>query len=369
MKALVKPLLTLLVSSAVVFSCNDDTEDDSPIPGITLTPVATSRVQWTGVAVSREGRVFANFPRMETDTIPYSVAVVIGEQATPFPNADWNRWDMTLAPQDHFICVQSVYIDDQNNLWVLDAASPSMRGVVRGGPKLLKFNPNTGAIIQRVDLSNEMIVYPSSYLNDVRVDTQRNYAYITDSNQGAIIVVNLANGSVRRVLGRSPLTKSENLIIRAEGREWRNPSGKLPQIDSDGLALTPQRDYIYFHALTARSLYRVPTAALQDASLNDNQLAQQVEKVGETDPVDGMLFDPQGNLYLTYIQQNAVQRLTPGSGDVADRLQRVVQDPQLKWPDSFSYGPDSSIYVTTSQLHIPRQERTEPYRIFKFRVQ
>lgn len=344
-----------------VSGCDDHREPASP--GVTLSEVATSRVQWTGVAVAKDGRIFANYPRMETDTVPYSVAVVNGEQATPFPNTDWNDWNLTLNPQNHFVCVQSVYIDDQNNLWVLDAASPSMRGVVRGGAKLLKFNPTSGELLQRIDFNDELIVYPSSYLNDVRIDTQKNIAYITDSNQGAIIVVNLTTGKVRRLLSRSPLTKSENLIITVEGRVFRSASGKLPQIDSDGLALTPQRDYIYFHALTARALYRVPTASLLDEGLTESQLAQRVEKVRDTDPVDGMLFDPAGNLYLSYIQQNAVARLTPG-GD----LQRVVEDARLKWPDSFAYGPDGALYVTSSQLHIPRPERTEPYRIFKFTV-
>lgn len=361
MNRLYGSLLALTLSLGIV-SCKDDTEETT-LPGVTLTQVAQSRVQWTGVAVSREGAIFANFPRMETDTIPYSVAIVSGEQVTLFPNDTWNTWNPSLDPRDRFVCVQSVYIDDQNNLWVLDAASPSMRGVVRGGAKLLKFNPVTRALLQRIDFTDETLVYPSSYLNDVRVDTQKNFAYITDSNQGAIIVVNLTTGKVRRLLARSPLTKSENLIIVTEGRVFRNASGKLPQIDSDGLALTPQRDYIYYHALTANSLYRIPTAALQDESLTDTQIAQRVERVGSTDPVDGMLFDPAGNLYLSYIQQNAVARLLPNG-----EIQRVVQDPLLKWPDSFGYGPDGAIYVTSSQLHIPRPERTEPYRIFKFTV-
>ncbi len=274
-----------------------------------------------------------------------------------------NTWNPSLPPQDRFVCVQSVFVDDQNNLWVVDAASPSQRGVVRGGAKLLKFNPTTKQLLQRIDFTDETIVYPSSYLNDVRIDTQKNIAYLTDSNQGALLVVNLTTGKVRRLLARSPLTKSENLIIMAEGRTVRSASGKLPQIDADGLALTPQRDYVYFHALTARSLYRVPAAALQDESLTDTQIAQRVEKVRDTDPVDGMLFDPAGNLYLSYIQQNAVARLLP-SGEI----QRVVQDAPLKWPDSFAYGPDGAVYVTSSQLHIPRPERTEPYRLFKFTV-
>ncbi|UHG93531.1 SMP-30/gluconolactonase/LRE family protein [Spirosoma oryzicola] len=364
MKTTYWPTRLLALAFFAAMGCNTKDEDgQDPLPGATLTEVATSQVQWTGVAVARDGRVFANYPRMETDTIPYSVAYVSGAQATPFPNADWNNWNPSLPPQDHFICVQSVHVDDQNNLWVLDPASPQMRGVVKGGAKLLKFNPATGALIQRIVFEDEMIVYPTSYLNDVRIDTQKNYAYITDSGQGALIVVNLTTGKARRLLSRSPTTKSEGVVVTAEGRVWRNNAGKVPSFDADGIGLTPQRDYVYFHAITARPLYRIATAALQDESLSESQLNQRVEKVRDTDPVDGMLFDPAGNLYLTYIQQNAVERLTP-AGD----LQRVVEDTRLKWPDSFAYDPDSSVYVTTSQLHIPRLERTDPYRLFKFKA-
>ena len=341
---------------------SDDTSPITPNLGVALTPVATSQVLWTGVAVTKDGRVFATFPRMDTDTIPYSLAVVSGAQATPFPNADWNTWDPSLPPQNHFVSVQGLYADSNNFLWVLDAAAPQMRGIVRGGAKLLKFDPASGQLVQRIDF-DETVAYPGSYLNDVRVDAQKNFAYITDSNQGALIVVNLTTGRSRRLLGNDPSTKSENLVLTVEGREWRNQSGKLPSVDADGLALTPDRAYLYYHATTAHGLYRIGTQYLQDETLSAAQLASHVEFIGNTDPTDGMIFDPQGNLYLTDITQNAVTRITPTSG-----VQIVAQDAQLKWPDSYALGSDGALYVTTSQLHIPRKQRTEPYRLFKLAV-
>ncbi|RPD49639.1 hypothetical protein DNI29_02230 [Hymenobacter sediminis] len=360
-----KQLLTTgLAALLLLGGCTSNDDDDVAAPTLTnlnlaLAPVATSTVQWTGVAVTQQGRVFANFPRMETDTIPYSVAEVSGTQATPFPDAEWNTWNRTLPPQNRFVCVQSVYVDANNFLWVLDAASPKMQGVVPGGAKLLKFDPTTRQLVQRFDF-DETVAFPTSYLNDVRVDTQNNFAYITDSGAGALIVVNLATKKARRLLGNHPSTKSENLILTVEGRVWRNASGELPSIDSDGIALSPDRAYLYYHALTGRPLYRIATQYLRDENLPPTQLPQRIELLGNTNPPDGMIFDPAGNLYLTDIQNNAVTRITP-SGE----LQLVAQDNQLKWPDSFSVGPDNSLYVTTSQLHIPRKERTEPYRILK----
>ena len=350
-----------LLALGLLASCrkDDDTPDIENL-NVTLTPVATSSVLWTGVAVPRDGRLFATFPRMDTDTIPYSLAVVSGSTATPWPDATWNTWDPSLPPQNRFVSVQGLYLDSNNFLWVLDAASPQMRGVVAGGAKLLKFDPVTKQLAQRIDFDNT-VVYPGSYLNDVRVDAAKNYAYITDSNQGAIIVVNLTTGRARRTLAADPSTKSENLILEVEGRVWRNQSGKLPSVDADGLALTPARDYLYYHATTARGLYRIGTQYLQDESLTASQLTSHVESLGETNPTDGMVFDPQGNLYLTDVTENAITRITPNK-----QTQIVAQNGQLKWPDSYAVGAaDGALYVTTSQLHIPRKQRTEPYRLFK----
>lgn len=347
-----------LLALGVLAGCHKN--EDSPASlAVALTPVATSSVLWTGVAVPKDGRVFATFPRMDTDTIPYSL-VVSGSTATPWPTADWNTWAPGVAPQNHFVSVQGLYLDTSNFLWVLDSASPQMRGVVSGGAKLLKFDPVTGQLAQRIDFDNT-VVYPGSYLNDVRVDAAKNFAYVTESGQGALIVVNLTTGRARRLLSSDTSTKSENLTLTVEDRVWRNASGQLPSVNVDGLALTPARDYLYYHATTARTLYRIGTQYLQDESLTASQLASHVERVADTNPTDGMAFDPQGNLYLTDITENAVLRITPGN-----ETQIVAQDPQLKWPDSYGIGAsDGALYVTTSQLHIPRKQRTEPYRLFK----
>lgn len=355
-----------LLAVALLAGCHKKEDATPTIPGLNLSlvPVATSLVQWTGVAVVRDGRVFASFPRLETDVVPYSLAVVDGTTAAPFPDAAWNAWDPSVAPQNHFVCVQALYTDANNFLWVLDAASPQMRGVVRGGAKLLKFDPVTGQLAQRVDFDGT-VAHLNSYLNDVRVDAQKNFAYISDSNEGAIIVVDLATGRSRRLLSDNPSTKSENLTLTVEHRLWVNSNGLSPSVDVDGLALTPKGDFLYYHALTAHGLYRIGTQYLQDETLSAAQLATHVEYLGNSDPTDGMIYDPKGNLFLTSILRNEITRF---SDDIGGKSQSVAQDDQLKWPDSFALGPEGALYVTTSQLHIPRKERTDPYRIFKLNI-
>ncbi|WP_312162772.1 hypothetical protein [Massilia timonae] len=54
-------------------------------------------------------------------------------------------------------------------------------------------------------------------------------------------------------------------------------------------------------------------------------------------------------LYLTSIEDNAIKarRLSEGP---AGAVRTVLQDPRLRWPDTFSEGPDGSLYVTTSRI-------------------
>lgn len=59
-----------------------------------------------------------------------------------------------------------------------------------------------------------------------------------------------------------------------------------------------------------------------------------------------MLFDPQGNLYLGDLESNAIVYLTPEG-----RLNTLVQDERLKWPDTFTMDPQGNLYVTTSRIH------------------
>jgi Major royal jelly protein len=141
--------------------------------------------QVTGVAVSKTGRIFVNFPRW-SDEHGISVAEIVNGQPRPFPNEIWNS---DGSPATHFVCVQSVYVDGDDFLWILDPVSPKMQGVVKDGPKLVKVDLTTNKSVSIIPLAD---VSPAkSYLNDVRVDTAAKVAFITDSGVAALVVVDL----------------------------------------------------------------------------------------------------------------------------------------------------------------------------------
>ena len=320
-----------------------------------LVEVATSTVRWTGVAVSQEGTVFVSYPRW-TPNIPVSVAKLDPSgNPEPFPNADWNDWRFGMNPAEHFICVQSVYVDRMGMLWVLDPASPQFSGVVPGGAKLVKFDPRTGAHL-RTYVFDADTAPANAYLNDVRVDAERGYAYLTDSGAGALVVLDLKSGKARRVLTHTPSTRSEGIAVEIGGRPWLQ-DGKVPQIHADGVALTPQGDYVYYHALSGRTLYRVSTRALTNWNLPDSEIGRYVEKVADTGPNDGIMFAPDGYLYLSALEENSVQRFSHVTG-----IETMSCSPYISWPDSFAIGPDGSVYFTTSQIQYG-DNPPGPYRL------
>ena len=91
-----------------------------------------------------------NFPRWEED-VAISVAEVGANGAlTPYPDRSWNAFrnaDAAAAkPGASFVCVQSVTVDAQDRLWVLDPAAPGLAFEVQGGPKLVCIDLATNAV-------------------------------------------------------------------------------------------------------------------------------------------------------------------------------------------------------------------------------
>ncbi len=324
--------------------------------------------QLTGVSVSKAGRVFLNFPRWSDRYVNAVVEVMPDGSTKPFPDQEWNQWNLKPATAgQHFVCVQSVVVDDSDTLWILDPAAPALASVVPGGAKIVSVDLKSNQV-KRVIPFGPDVALPDSYLNDVRFDLARHTAYMTDSGHGGIVILDLESGKAHRALDGHPSVLVEpGARVVVNGKELL-ANGKPPQFNSDGIALTTDGAYLYYQPVTATNLYRIRTELLRDPKADRATVAAGVERVAKTFPVDGLWIDKKGNLYLSDVEHNAVTRLNPDG-----KLERIVSDERLQWPDTFSEGPDDAIYITASQINNSptynqgKSTRTLPYRVFKFK--
>jgi len=320
-----------------------------------LVEVATSPRRWTGLAVTPTGRLFVNFPRWSRD-VPVSVGEVVGGRVVPWPDSARNSWAPGGDAASLFVCVQALLADSAGSLWVLDPGS--FGGLVEGGTKLMRFDAATGEL-RRAYRYAAPVLKPESYLNDVRVDLGAGVAYITDSGDGAIIVTDLASGESRRLLDDHPSTEAEDVTLTIEGAPWLQ-GGQRPRIHSDGIALTDDGRWLYYHALTGRTMYRVATAALRDRALDAAALGVRVEAMGSTGAADGLIVGADGRVYISALEENAIKRFDPAT----NRVEVVVADPRIKWPDSFARDAAGRIWFTTAQIHLGSRV-SEPFRVFR----
>lgn len=173
-----------------------------------------------------------------------------------------------------------------------------------------------------------------SYVNDLRVDHRNGVVYFTDSNEPGLIVLNLETGENYRMLDNHPFTTAEQDFITVEGKKREG------KVHSDGIALDQKNDILYFHALTGKTLYGIPTKQLIDRKLDESQVVKM-----QTPSPDGMIMDDKGNLYMGDLEKNRIVYLTPDRKEI----KVLVSQGDIRWPDTFSIH-DGYLYYTNSRI-------------------
>ena len=319
----------------------------------------------TGVTVSDDGRIFVSFPRWGDD-VPYTVAEIIDGRSVAFPSAQANKWTGT-GPRERLISVQSVVVDPDGYLWLLDTGAPSFSPYVRdGGPKLVRVDLARNEI-DRVLSIDDSAMTPTTYLNDVRFDYRDGrYAYITDSQPtGALIVVNLDTGECwDRLRGHLSTQAQDQFRAVVEGLvrdQYR--------VGADGIAISADGARLFYCPLSSRRLYSVDAAALRDRGVSDDLVAETVLDHGDKCASDGLESDTSGNLYATAYEHGAVVRRSPKG-----QWTTVLQARKLLWPDTLAIAADGHLYVSVNQL--PRtplfnggaDDRIPPYLIVRVNI-
>src|SRR5207244_2239792 len=285
-----------------------------------LTSVASSgNVMITNAAVSPRGRLFGNFPRW-TDVPTPSVGEATADGGfTPFPGGTWNEWQPGLSPDERFVCTHGLHADRDNNLWVIDDASPHHGKMVEGGAKLVQIDLATNRVSRVYPLGKDLAP-PGAVLSHMRVDAR--FLYVTDSGFGVTVVTDRDTGRGHRVLEGEPCSRADPTITpMIHGKPLIHADGRVPVIHLSHLELNPDGAWMYFAPLFGPTLWRVETKYLVDSSLSSSVIATHVEAVAKIPPVTGIAADAAGNLYFSALTEDGVLRLGPDR-----RLQTLIRD-------------------------------------------
>ncbi|PWV56554.1 L-dopachrome tautomerase-related protein [Chitinophaga sp. S165] len=377
-----KQTITIMIAAGLFFAAcannskqekatnNDTTAEVSRVDSSGLEVVfADSTYQLTGVAVTADGRVFANYPYW-LDKHSYSVVEVKNGKPVPYPDETWNSFKKGEDGQNKFVCVQAVVADDKGFLWIVDAAGIGLGKVYGKSNKLVKIKLAANKI-ERIYRFPESVAGEDSYINDIRIDNTTGYAYMTSSSNGGIVVVNINTGDSRMVLHGTPSVLSDTAYhFTQNGKELAGADGHAVKVNSDGIALSPDKAWLYYKPLTDDKLYRISTRLLQDFKTAEKVIADSVQDLGHFITTDGMEFDKAGNLYLGDLEHYSIVKITPDL-----KMQTLVTDTnRLVWPDSYSISDDGYLYISTSQIQqMPwfnnNQNLTKyPYYIYRLKI-
>ena len=153
--------------------------------------------------------------------------------------------------------------------------------------------------------------------------------------------------------------------------EVRTSDGKLLSVNCDGIALSPDNNWLYFEATTNGRLYRVATADLRNEKLSEEALRGKLQQVATIGAADGFWGSPDGVIYFGSPADHSVKWFAP---DRPEPVGVADDDARLVWPDSLALSTDGWMYVSASQLHrMARFHNGEnqtqlPYQIFRFRI-
>lgn len=346
------------------FGGGERLEDRTTVPRLgpgKLEPVANLDYPPGNIAVSPEGRVFFTF-HPDGDP-PVKVAELVDGKPVPYPNEAYQKPD---GEKPHFQTPLAMRIDRKNRLWVLDHA-----GYAMGQPRLIAFDLATGQPDYLHEFPSEVAPF-LSMLNDFQVDPAAEKVYIAEASpirqRPALIVLDLKTGTSRRVLDGHPSVQAEDYVLQAPGRDIVVLGIYTMRIPVDSIALDAQGEWLYYGPLSGDRMYRVRTADLNDASLKPEDLAARVEDYGPKPISDGLAMDLANNLYISDPEHSAVLILTPER-----KLETLVKDGRLRWPDGFSFGPDGWLYVTASSLQdvlfvsSAHMRAQAPYQIYRFK--
>ncbi|MEC7299610.1 MAG: L-dopachrome tautomerase-related protein [Pseudomonadota bacterium] len=307
-----------------------------------------------GAKLDSAGNIYVSTARWGGPEIPATLSKLVKTGDTwalePYPSQEMNAIENPAGLK----AVLGFEIDRNDVMWILDQGHVAGAPNAPGDAKLVLWDIASNSEIQRYDFSADEASGTCSFLNDIVVDNNSGFAYITDSGifcdplEGGLIVYDSADNSARRVLDQTRFTNDEpTFFFNIDDRQVLKNGGM--RTGADGIALSADKDTLYWTNLTGNHLYSLDTDLLRDPTVSETVLETAVRTVMTLPSnTDGMTADDQGNIYMTALSLDGIMKLDGKTG----QLTRFAHHPEMNWPDTLAWGPDGGLYVVSNHLHL-----------------
>lgn len=343
--------LCLLLACLLLSACQDEEIHYVTENGTTIERVAESEWQWSSLAITKEQRIFVAFPRCE-DNVALSVGEITDQRIKPYPNPKINQFrtgDNVDNPS--FISVQALWTGLNNRLWILDAANPQKKGIQSTGPVLYAIDLESNTIEKTFQFPASTYSNHSSFSNLIICES-KNIAYIADSGDGAIVILDIHTGKYKKRLIKDPSTKAETNSLFVNASKW------VQRIHVHCLSLDRTGDVLYYMPVSGYHLYKIPTAALLNNDIPEDELSRFVQRVALVGASQNILHWDDNTLLFSNIENNGIGKL-----EREEEFSFLVQHKEFSWISDLQ-RVDSTLYCITSQKHLPPGQRTH-YKLFK----
>jgi sugar lactone lactonase YvrE len=336
--------------------------------GVSLAEVAKLTHSPGGMTITPRGSIILSLHQYQ-NTLDRVVEITTSGDVMSFPNRDISQGKKG-AP--FFLdAVLGLQCDKRGIVWMLDNGR---RG--ESIPKIVGWDTEDNKLAKIIYIPSPATT-DSSFLNDLAVDPEEPYIYITDPASGkdaALIIVNIETGLSRRVLEGHYTVIPEKLDITVDETSLvvKRPDGSFikPQYGVGPIAIDRKGQWVYYGPSAGKTLYRIRTDYLRDLTLTENELNSRFQAYAPRPPCDGISIDSKDNIYISDVTKKAIGIIKSST----KKYEVYESDDRFLWPDGLCFGNDGKLYFYASQLHLtaPYNEgknlTESPFHIYKLKA-
>ena len=336
--------------------------------GVSLTEVAKLTHSPGGMTITPRGSIILSLHQYQ-NTVDRVVEITTSGDVMSFPNRDISQGKK--GSPFSLDAVLGLQCDERGVVWMLDNGR---RG--ESIPKIVGWDTDDNKLAKIIYIPPP-VTTDSSFLNDLAVDPEEPYIYITDPASGkdaALIIVNIETGFARRAFqGHFTVIPEElDIIVDETSLVVKRPDGSFlrPQYGVGPIAVDKKGQWLYYGPSAGKTLYRIRTEHLRDITLTENELSSRFQAYAPRPPCDGISIDSKNNIYISDVTKKSIGVIKSST----KKYEVYESDDRFLWPDGLCFGNDGKLYFYASQLHLTapynegKNSTKSPFHIYKLKA-